>query len=276
MSATPNSSIIAKVEYKTITDLVERGKRLDNRSLTEYRNLKIETGLIEKANGSAFIELGKTKVLVGIKVNLGEPFSDTPDKGVLTVNAELVPLASPLFEPGPPNENAIELARIVDRGIRESEAINLHELCLIPGKQVIVIFVDIYILDHDGNLIDASAIASLAALLTTTIQKYVVKKNEVVEIKDKMVPLNIVNHPITITTAKIGNSLILDPSYLEEQVIDSRLTMTIDSNNNICATQKSGLGTLTISEIKSVLTDVISRSSEIRLKLLEKVKIGKT
>jgi exosome complex component RRP42 len=274
MSVTPHSSIIAKVEHKTLTDLIERDKRLDDRSFTEYRNIKLETGLIEKANGSAFIELGNTKVLVGIKVTLEEPFSDTPDKGKLTVTAELVPVASPLFEPGPPNENAIELARIVDRGIRESEAIDLHELCLLPGKQVIVIFIDIYVLDNDGNLIDASAIASLAALLTTKIPKYVVKKNEQIETKDKMVPLNVVNHPITITTAKIGNSLIFDPTYMEEQLIDSRLTMTIDNNNNICATQKGGLGALSISEIKSVLHEAISQSSKIRSKIFEEIKVG--
>ena len=138
MSATPRSSIIAKVEHKTLTDLIKRDKRLDDRSFTEYRNIKLETGLIEKANGSAFIELGNTKVLVGIKVSLGEPFSDTPDKGVLTVNAELVPIAFPLFEPGPPSENAIELARVVAI-ISRIFQINLNQLKCNVGLSLSVI-----------------------------------------------------------------------------------------------------------------------------------------
>ena len=73
--------------------------------------------MIEKAEGSARVLLGKTEVLVGVKVETGEPFPDTPNEGVLTVNAELVPIASPNFEAGPPNEDSIELARVVDRGI---------------------------------------------------------------------------------------------------------------------------------------------------------------
>ena len=66
----------------------------------------------------------KQRFLCGVKVGTGEPFEDTPNDGVLTVNAELVPVASPNFEPGPPNEDSIELARVVDRGISESHAID--------------------------------------------------------------------------------------------------------------------------------------------------------
>ena len=133
-------SIVSRVKQKRIAQLLAKGKRIDGRGLTDYREIQIETGLIERAEGSARVKLGKTEVLVGIKVETGEPYSDAPNEGVLAVNAELVPLASPTFEPGPPDENAIELARVVDRGIRESKAIALEELCLIPGKKVFIIF----------------------------------------------------------------------------------------------------------------------------------------
>jgi exosome complex component RRP42 len=96
---------------------------------------------------------------------------DTPNDGVLTVNAELAPIASPSFETGPPDENSVELARIVDRGIRESKMIDTEKLCIEPGKKVFVVFVDIYVLNHDGNLIDASAISALSALLTSKMTR---------------------------------------------------------------------------------------------------------
>ncbi len=130
MSATPQLPPVAKLEQKTVVDLIAKGNRIDERGHDSYRPITIQTGVIEKANGSAQIFLGKTRVLVGIKVETGEPFADTPEEGVLTVNAELVPLAHPSFEPGPPDENAIELARVIDRGIRESKAIDLKALCL--------------------------------------------------------------------------------------------------------------------------------------------------
>src|SRR3990172_11012866 len=135
-------------------------------------------GMIEKANGSAQVYLGKTKVLAGVKIQPGQPFEDTPDEGILTVNAEFVPLASPSFEAGPPDENSIELARVVDRGIRESKAIDLKKLCIDPGKKVFMIFVDVYVLDHDGNLIDAAAMAALGALVDARMRAFEVRNGE--------------------------------------------------------------------------------------------------
>jgi exosome complex component RRP42 len=102
------SSLITRVRLKQIENLIEKGKRLDGRGLGDYRGIKVEQGIIEKAEGSARVLLGKTEVLVGVKIETGEPFPDTPNEGVLTVNAELVPLASPSFEAGPPDENSIE------------------------------------------------------------------------------------------------------------------------------------------------------------------------
>src|SRR4030043_448653 len=155
------STIVTRVRQKQIGQSIDAGKRLDGRGLTDYREFTIEEGLIERAEGSARIRLGKTDVLVGVKVGTGEPFPDTPNDGVLTVNAELVPLASPAFEPGPPDESSVELARIVDRGIRESKMIDSSKLCIEAGKKVFVVFVDVYVLNHDGNLIDASALRSV-------------------------------------------------------------------------------------------------------------------
>ena len=129
------STMLTKVKQKQIAQLIAEGKRLDGRGLTDHREITIEEGLIEKAEGSARIYLGKTQVLVGVKVETGEPFPDTPNEGVLTVNAELVPLASPNFEPGPPDENSIELARIVDRGIRSQKRLAPRSCALSRGKR---------------------------------------------------------------------------------------------------------------------------------------------
>ncbi|MFQ5836774.1 MAG: exosome complex protein Rrp42, partial [Candidatus Bathyarchaeia archaeon] len=195
--------IVVRVKQKRIAELVSSGKRLDGRGLTDYREIQVEVGVIERAEGSARVRLGKTEVMAGIKIEIGEPFPDVPNEGVLTVNAELVPLASPSFEPGPPNENAVELARIVDRGIRESKAIDLEKLCVEPGKKVFIVFIDVYILNHDGNLIDASAMAALAALLNTKMFNYELEEGEI-KIKPGYTPLPIRNHPIAVTFAKIN------------------------------------------------------------------------
>jgi exosome complex component RRP42 len=271
MSFTPQLPPVAKLEQKTVVDLVANGKRIDERTADSYRPLHIQVGLIEKANGSAQVHLGKSKVLVGVKVETGTPFPDTPDEGVLTVNAELGPLASPLFETGPPSEQAIELARVIDRGIRESKAVDMKSLVLLKGKKVQVVFVDIYILDHDGNLIDAASIAALAALASAKLLKAELKGDEVVY-KPGLHPLPLNNHPVAVTFAKIGKTIVVDPVLEEEQVMNARLTVTIEKNGNICAMQKGGLSGFTQDELKTIVHLAVQKAAENRAKILAAAK----
>ena len=252
MSATHQLSPVAKLEQKAVHDLIVKGKRLDERGALDYRPLTVTLGIIEKANGSAQVYLGKTRVLAGVKIQAGNPFEDTPDEGILTVNAEFVPLASPTFEAGPPDEDSIELARVVDRGIRESKAIDLKKLCVQPGKKVFVVFVDIYVLDHDGNLIDAAGLAALGALITSKMRAFDIKNDELVY-KNEMMSLPMKNHPVPITSVKIDGSIILDPCLEEEQVANCRLTVTTGKDDTICAMQKGGLGVLTPDEVKQIV-----------------------
>ncbi len=260
------STVITRLKQKQIAQLLEQGKRLDGRAPDAYREIKIEQGLIQRAEGSARVLLGKTEIVAGVKIEVGEPFPDTPNDGVLTVNAELVPLASPTFEPGPPDENSIELARIVDRGIRESKAIDTEKLCLDPGKKVIVVFVDVYVLNHDGNLIDASALAATSALLNTKMSNYEIEEGEV-KIKSGHAQLPVKRHPITVTIGKINDKLIVDPWLEEEQVMDARISMALDDDDNICAIQKGGAGYFTHQQIIEASKIAREKVTELRKKL---------
>lgn len=259
-------SVITKVKRKQIEQFIDKDKRLDGRELMEYREVKIEQGLIERAEGSARVLLGKTDVLVGTKIQAGEPFPDTPNEGVLTVNAELAPIASPSFETGPPDENSVELARIVDRGIRESKMIDTEKLCIEPGKKVFVVFVDIYVLNHDGNLIDAAALAAVAALMNTKMPNYEVEDGEV-KIKPGYTRLPIKQHPITVTCAKIGDKLVVDPWLEEEQAMDARISMAIDDDFNICAIQKGENGFFEPNQVLEAAKIAKDKAKELRKQL---------
>lgn len=260
------ASIITRVKQKQIAQLIASEKRGDGRGMKDYREMKIEQGLIEKAEGSARVFLGKTEVVVGVKVETGEPFPDTPNDGVMTVNAELTPIASPDFEAGPPDEDSIELARIVDRGIRESKAINTEKLVIEAGKKVFVVFIDLWVLNHDGNLIDASALAAMSALVNTKMANYEIKDGEL-KIKPGYEQLPIRKHPITVTTAKIGDKLLVDPNAEEEQVMDARISFAIDDDGNICAIQKGGSGYFEPQQIIEAAKIAKEKAKELRKKL---------
>src|SRR3989344_6232583 len=96
-----------------ISQLLEHHKRIDNRKLDEYREITLETGISKNAEGSARCKLGDTEVVVGVKMDVGAPYPDSPDEGSIIVTAELSPMASPDFELGPPGIQATEIARIV-------------------------------------------------------------------------------------------------------------------------------------------------------------------
>ena len=94
-------TVVPSIKKDYLSKLAEQGKRADGRKFDEYRKIQIETNVVSKAEGSAKVKIGNTQVLTGIKMDVGEPYPDSPDSGVLTTAAELVPLASPDFEAGP-------------------------------------------------------------------------------------------------------------------------------------------------------------------------------
>src|SRR3989339_2224492 len=151
-----------------IIKLFTSDTRLDGRKFTEYRKpFKVETGFTNTAEGSARVILGKTEVLAGVKMEIMEPYPDTQDEGSIMVGAELLPLSSPEFELGPPGIQAIELARVVDRGIRESKALDFKKLCIEKGEKIWMVIIDICPINDAGNLFDAASLAALAALKDT-------------------------------------------------------------------------------------------------------------
>lgn len=250
-----------KMSENYIRKLIESGLRSDNRKFDSFRKIKIETDYAANAEGSAKVTLGDTQVLVGVKLAVGEPFPDTPEEGVLIVGSELVPIASPTFEPGPPNENAIELARVVDRGIRESKSIELEKLCIEPAKLVWIINIDIHVLDHDGNLTDAAALGAIAALLKTKMPKY--EEGKMIY-DEKVSKLPVIDKPVAVTIGKISGKLLVDSDLEEESALDARLTIVTNSAHSLCAMQKSGNGFFTPQEVEQAIDLAITKGEEVR------------
>ena len=235
-------AVMSEIKKDHIHKLLAKGRRVDNRAWDEFRPITIQPGYIDTAEGSARVKIGNTDVLVGVKMTIGEPFQDTPNNGVLSTNAELIPLASPNFESGPPDENSIELARVVDRGIRESQMVDLEALCIEPEKEVWIMFTDIYVLDYDGNLFDAAFLGAISALKNAMVPA---KAND----RGDDYPLPIRHLPISVTAVQIENSILVDPTLDEEKVAEARLTVTTDENGDLRAMQKGLAGAFTLDQI---------------------------
>jgi exosome complex component RRP42 len=275
MSLSKKSTIIVEnLRKKQMMESISTGKRLDERSLDETRPIEIELDVIKKASGSAWVKLGKTEVVAGVKVETGEPFEGLENSGALIITAEVLPIASPHIEPGPPDEETIELARVVDRGVRQSEMLELSKLVLVPGKIVYTIFVDCSIINVDGNLLDATSYAVVAALASCKLPVFEIKDDKVVDTGRTQEP-PITTIPVSVTTVKIGDYLLLDPNIEEEACMDARLTITTNSKGSIVAMQKGLKGYFTVDEVKSIADKAINKGEEIRAILKELIHHGK-
>ncbi len=139
----------------------------------------------------------------------------------------------------------------------------MDKLCIEPGEKVWLLFVDIHVLDYDGNLFDASNYAALAALTNTTVPV----SAKLGEGKDK--PLDVLHHPVSVTACKIGEVLFIDPSLEEERIAEARLTVTTDEDGNLRAMQKGLNGSFTVEEVNRVISLSQKIGAEIRKRILE-------
>ena len=242
-------SIIDKLKRSKILDLLQEGKRIDGRALDEIRPLSIDIDVVPHANGSARVRLGDTEIVSGVKVQPDRPFPDMGDKGIFICTAEILPLAHPSAETGPPQPDVIELARVVDRGIRESGMIDLSQFVLEKDKSVIGLFADSVVTDHDGNLFDACSYASVAAIITSKIPKWEMKDDIPVLIENQESDAPITTIPISVTMGRIGEFIIVDPNIDEWGCLDARITITTNSDGNIVALQKGGSDGFTLEQL---------------------------
>ena len=253
-----------EVDAQLIRTLAADSKRLDERAADEYRQITITPNVISSAEGSAHVKVGDTQVIAGVKIDIGTPFPDTPDEGVIIVAVELVPLASIHFESGPPRQEAIELSRVVDRAIRESKAIDFKKMA-IDSEKGWMINVDIDVLNDDGNLFDACGIAAVVALHMARLPE--LEDGKVVYEKKGTKRLPITGIPLSTTFAKIGKTLVADPTFVEMQAMHARLTVgTIEKNGKmlLCSMQKGGDHGLTEEEIYTMIDMAEQKGTEIR------------
>ncbi len=250
--------IMSHIRRDMMANTLAKGVRFDGRKFDEYRPIEVQRGAIKTAEGSAIGKIGDTTVLVAIKFDVVKPFSDRPREGVMMTNAELLPLASPGFEPGPPDENSIEAARVVDRAIRSAECVDLNSF-FIEEEKVLGLYIDIYVLNHAGNYTDAASLAAAAALLDTRLPK--IEGGKIIR-GEYTGPLNPTRIPVTTTMIKVGQDWLIDPSRDEERVRQTVLTIGT-TEEHVCAMQK-GRGSLSKDELVSAMEIAFKRGDDIR------------
>ncbi|KAM9712151.1 LOW QUALITY PROTEIN: exosome complex component RRP45-like [Dama dama] len=232
-------TLLSNCKHRFLLRAIEEKKWLDEQTY-DYRNIKISFGT---DYGCCIVELGKTRVLGQVSCELVSPKLNRATEGILFFNLELSQMAAPAFEPGRQSDLLVKLNRLLQRCLGNSKCIDT--VCVVAGKKVWQIRVDLHLLNHDGNIIDAASIAAIVALCHFQRPDISVQGDEVtlytLEERDP-VPLSIHHMPICVSFAffQQGTCLLVDPSEREERVMDGLLVIAMNKHREICTIQPSG------------------------------------
>ena len=189
------------------------------------------------------------------------PSSDAPGEGQLIVSVEMTPLATPDFRPGKqPGIVHVIQQRLTDV-LLGCNVLQLTDLCIAEGQAVWVLYVDIYILNAAGSLLDTSLLAAVAALQDTRLPAVHMTEEGNVE-RDglegvdqadaaaaaeavKTIPLQLHGTPLSLTCGVYKQQQILaDPDHEEEGLMAASITVVVDEQHNLLGERGDQLGTL--------------------------------
>uniref|UniRef100_A0A9J8C2N6 Exosome complex component RRP45 n=1 Tax=Cyprinus carpio carpio TaxID=630221 RepID=A0A9J8C2N6_CYPCA len=250
------------------------------RQTYDYRNIKITFGT---DYGCCIVELGRTRVLCQVSCELVPPKDSRPTEGIMFFNLELSPMASPAFEPNRQSELLVMLNRQLERCLRNSKCIDTESLCVVSGEKVWQIRVDVHVLNHDGNLMDAASIAAISALSHFRRPDVAIQGRDITvfspEERDP-IPLSIYHMPICVSFAFFlqGSYLLVDPCEREERVKDGLLVIAMNKHREICSIQSSGgimllkdqvlrcskIASVKVSEITELINKALENDRKIR------------
>ncbi|XP_076850138.1 exosome complex component RRP42 isoform X2 [Brachyhypopomus gauderio] len=225
--------------------------RLDGRGCEDYRHMEIETDVVSNTDGSAKVRLGHTDILVGIKAELKRPKPTVPDEGYLEFFVDCSANATPEFEGRGGEELGVELSNTLYKVFGSRRSLDLRRLCICPGEHCWVLYVDVLLLQCDGNLFDAMSIAIKAALFNTRIPSVRVSEDEEgskeIELSDDpydCLRLGVENVPCIVTLCKIGHRHVVDATLQEKACSAASLLVALTPRGAVTCVRKLGPGSL--------------------------------
>ncbi|KAF2270081.1 exoribonuclease [Lojkania enalia] len=242
----PREVEVSVNERAFIQQALQENVRLDGRAFDAFRPLELTFG---DEYGVADVQLGKTRVIARISVDVTAPLPERKFDGIFQIVAEFSPMASPAFEVGRPTDAEVILSRILEKAIRRSNALDTESLCIIAGLKCFALRADVHIIDHDGGLIDASCIAVMAALQHFRRPDVVVEgeKATILSVREREpIPLSILHQPLCVTFScyEDGERILIDANLAEEQVRQEEVIVTMNRHGEVCQVAKYGGATV--------------------------------
>lgn len=119
--------------------LIIDGKRLDGRMPDELKPLKIQAGVLKRADGSAYVELGENKVLVAVygPREMHPRHLQQSDTAVLRCRYNMAPFSVGERKRPGPDRRSVEISKVTREAIEPVVFLELYP------KSVIDVFIEI-------------------------------------------------------------------------------------------------------------------------------------
>jgi exosome complex component RRP41 len=136
----------------------EQGLRLDGRRIDELRPIKIEVGTLKNADGSAYIQFGKNKIMAAVygPKEVHPKHSALPDRSVLRCRYHMSPFSTDERKNPAPSRREIEISKVIREALEP--ALMLEDY----PRTAIDVFVEV--LQSDGGSRCAGISAASVAL----------------------------------------------------------------------------------------------------------------
>jgi exosome complex component RRP41 len=204
----------------------KKGLRLDGRKSDELRSIKIEVGALSNADGSAYIELGKNKILAAVygPKELHPKHLALPDRMFLRCRYHMAPFSVQERKSPAPSRREIELSKVIRESLEPSIFLEYYP------RTGIDVFVEV--LQADGSTRCASIIAASLA------------------IADAGIPMR--DLVVACSAGKIDDTIVLDLMDTEDKMGTADVPVALMPNlNAITLLQMDGI--LTSEEFEKAL-----------------------
>ena len=251
-------------------------RRPDNRKIGEYRPISINH-ITNSYNSPIKVSIGNTQIFSQLNAKLVPPRSDRPSEGIISFQVDthhLKPAADFTLSNEALTEFRISINNILEKCLKESHALDTNILCVIPGKIVWKITVEINVIKNDGNIFDAAIISALAAWLTYKIPFFRVKEGELYY--DSFINLTTIHMPICVTKGiflkknKNENGKIiflLDNTLEEESVMSGNISICGNIFGEICYMQMNTEAQVGLDDIEELIGTMEENVSFIHKKI---------
>lgn len=198
--------------------LINNGIRVDGRRPDELRAFKLEVGVLKNADGSAYIELGKNKIMVAVygPKEVHPKHTALPDRCVLRCRYHMSPFSTDVRKAPAPSRREIEISKVIREALEPAILVEEYP------RTAIDIFLEV--LQSDGGSRCAGITAASLALADAGI--------------------SMCDLVVACAVGKVDGTLVLDLSDIEDKEGEADMPVAVMPN----------LGIITLLQLDGILT----------------------